>query len=98
MVLAFAGKRSGGRLDGHVWLVAAWLTIAPLFMIANYRVDMIGKHLFFTMLPVAAVGGVFLWQLARRQRWGLLLSGLLLITVGWQAMVFWYDRLVRASS
>lgn len=98
LALAFASKKSGVWRDARVWLVAAWIGITPVFMIANYRVDMIGKHLFFTMLPVAAIGGVLLWQLTRRQRWGLLLSGLVLITVGWQAMVFWFERLVRASS
>ena len=30
----------------------------------NYRVDMIGKHLFFTMLPVALAGGVALYGLS----------------------------------
>jgi chromate transport protein ChrA len=96
--LAFANNKNKVRRDTRVWLVTAWIAIIPVFMIANYRVDMIGKHLFFTMLPVAAVGGLFLWQLTRRQRWGMLLSGLVLITVGWQAIVFWFERLVRASS
>ncbi len=91
-------KRDDTPRDPRVWLLATWLGIAPVFMLANYRVDMIGKHLFFTMLPVAALGAVFLWQLSRRQRWGLVLSGFVLITVGWQAVVFWVERLVRASS
>ena len=81
-----------------VWLLIAWAAIAPVFFIANYRVDMIGKHLFFTMIPVAAAGGVALWQLGRRGRWGYAFVALLFGTVAWQALVFWIDRLARAST
>lgn len=79
-------------------LVVVWLAIAPLFIAANYRVDMIGKHLFFTMLPVAVVAGVTLWAMVRKGPWGVRLCALLIAAVGWQAIVFWIERLVRASS
>lgn len=79
-------------------LVLVWLAIAPLFIAANYKIDMIGKHLFFTMVPVAVVSGVALWMVLRRGQWGARLCALLLATVGWQAIVFWIERLVRASS
>ncbi|MEA2575710.1 MAG: hypothetical protein QOH93_3008 [Chloroflexia bacterium] len=79
-------------------LVLAWLAILPLFVAANYKVDMIGKHLFFTMLPVAVTGGVGLLALGARGTWGRRLAGLLLFTVAWQAIVFWVERLVRAST
>lgn len=81
-----------------VWLIVIWLAVGPIFFVANYRVDMIGKHLFFIMAPVAVLGGVALWQVARRGRWAMALMSLALATVGWQALVFWIDRLVRASS
>ncbi len=79
-------------------LVLVWLAIMPIFVAANYKIDMIGKHLFFTMLPVAVTGGVGLLALGGRGAWGRRLAGLLLCTVGWQALVFWVERLVRAST
>jgi hypothetical protein len=97
LALAFARRLTPGR-SRAVWLVAAWLAIAPLFLAANYRVDMIGKHLFFTMAPVAVAGGLAVWTLARRGRWGGALAALALGAVAWQGLIFWIDRLVRAST
>src|SRR5205823_5942975 len=99
-LLALAMRR-GARADASArafWLIVIWLGIAPVFVLANYRVDMIGKHLFFTMVPVAVAGGYALWQLARRRGWAGLLAALALATFAWQGVVFWIDRLVRASS
>jgi hypothetical protein len=83
---------------GALWLIVFWLGIGPLFVLANYRVDMIGKHLFFTMVPVAVAGGYALWQLSRRRGWAGVLAALALTAFAWQGVVFWIDRLVRASS
>jgi hypothetical protein len=79
-------------------LLALWLAILPLFMLVNYRMDMIGKHLFFTMLPVAVLGGAALAPLWARRRWGAVLTALVVGVVGWQGLLFWVDRLVRAST
>ncbi|HEX8231058.1 MAG TPA: hypothetical protein VF826_17355 [Chloroflexia bacterium] len=79
-------------------LVIAWLAILPIFVAANYKLDMIGKHLFFTMLPVAVAGGAGLAALGGHGTWGRRLAGLLLSAVAWQALVFWVERLVRAST
>jgi hypothetical protein len=84
-----------------IWLVAIWLGIIPLFLLVNYKVDMIGKHLFFTIVPVAAAGGVMLvmlGQLLRRGSWARALLALALLTVAWQGLAFWFERLVRAST
>lgn len=97
VALLVAGRFSTGQKRA-VALVLVWLAIAPLFVLVNYKVDMIGKHLFFTMAPLAVVVGIVLWQMLRRQVWGALLAALLLVVVGWEALVFWVDRLVRASS
>jgi hypothetical protein len=75
-----------------------WLAILPAFVVVNYRMDMIGKHLFFTMVPVAVLGGSALGMLWPRRRWGAALATLTLAAVGWQGLVFWVDRLVRAST
>ncbi|HET9494763.1 MAG TPA: hypothetical protein VFR15_11075 [Chloroflexia bacterium] len=79
-------------------LLTLWLAILPLFMAANYRMDMIGKHLFFTTLPVAVLGGAALALLWARGRWSGVLTALLVGVVGWQGLVFWVERLVRAST
>jgi hypothetical protein len=106
-ILAFIGlawlfmRRHHGRSEGArrvFWLLVAWASIAPAFILVNYRVDMIGKHLFFTMLPVAVVGGVALWEFGRRGRWATVLMVLAFGAIGLQALTFWVERLVRAST
>jgi hypothetical protein len=79
-------------------LVLTWLAVGPIFIAVNYKIDMIGKHLFFTMLPVAVAGGIGLAALGARGVWGRWLAALLLGTITWQALAFWVERLVRAST
>ncbi|HYP21469.1 MAG TPA: hypothetical protein VEY08_15460 [Chloroflexia bacterium] len=98
VLLLWARKRATGLQTHAAILLGAWLAIGPVFMAANYKVDMIGKHLFFTMLPVAVLGGLGLAALGGRGAWGRRLAGLTLGTVAWQALVFWVERLVRAST
>jgi hypothetical protein len=60
---------------------------------------MIGKHLFFTMVPFAVAGGAVLLGIARRGRgWGAALASLAFAAVAYQGVIFWIDRLLRASS
>ncbi len=79
-------------------LTAWWMLILPVFLVANYRFDMIGKHLYFTMVPLALGSGFFLDRLAQRgpiaRRW----AGLLLLALAASALLFWATRLVQASS
>jgi hypothetical protein len=98
ITLLFAARRVSSSRRRALLLVALWIGIAPLFFLVNYRVDMIGKHLFFTMLPVALAGGVALYRLSRQGRWGLALTSVALALVAWQGLVFWVERLVRTSS
>jgi hypothetical protein len=79
-------------------LVLTWLAVGPIFMVANYKIDMIGKHLFFTMLPVAVTGGIGLVALGTRGIWGRWLAALLLGTIALQALTFWVERLVLTST
>ena len=100
-VLGFALliRKGSSAMSSHALaLLLAWVAITPIFVFANYRVDMIGKHLFFTMVPIAVAGGVALYYLGMRGRWGMLLASLALMLVAWQGIVFWIERLVRASS
>lgn len=97
-LILLLARRGGSKERGHaLWLLVIWLAIAPIFLIVNYRVDMIGKHLFFVMLPVAVAGGVALWGLGRRGRWSMALMTLAFATVAWQGLVFWIERLTGAS-
>jgi hypothetical protein len=104
LALLFFRLRRGRRVGASegarrvFWLLVAWASIAPGFILVNYRVDMIGKHLFFTMLPVAVAGSVALWEFGRRGRWATALMMLAFGAVGWQALTFWVERLVRAST
>jgi len=80
------------------WLTAAWVSILGLFLVVNYRVDMIGKHLFYTVLPLAVGAGIFLWLLTRRDGAARLLAGLIMGALAWTALAFWAERLIQAST
>jgi hypothetical protein len=79
-------------------VTAFWTAILPIFIVANYRIDMIGKHLYYTMVPLSLGSGIFLWLLVRGGGWprraAWALAAVLLLT----ALLFWADRLVRAST
>lgn len=92
------GKRRLVHARRAVALLTLWVLIMPLFFFVNYKVDMIGKHLFFTMVPVAVAGGVALFAFARRGRWGTVFAGLAVALIAWQGLVFWIGRLVGQSS
>jgi hypothetical protein len=79
-------------------LMLLWAAIGPLFVLVNYKVDMIGKHLFFTMLPVALAGGLALFRLSGKGRWGSTLAGLAFASIGLQAIFFWIQRLLETST
>jgi hypothetical protein len=101
VLLLVVGRQKHSRTvvrNSALWLVLIWLGIGPLFLLANYKVDMIGKHLFFVMVPVAVTGGIAMWGLARHGRWGAMLAGLALGAVAWQGLIFWIGRLVGAST
>jgi hypothetical protein len=98
LLLLLVRKHATDMQARAVILLGAWLAIGPIFMAANYKIDMIGKHLFFTMLPVAVLGGVGLAALSGRGTWGRTLAALTLSAVAWQGLVFWVERLVRAST
>jgi len=95
-LLWWAGAK-GPRMALFSALMGAWLLILPVFMIANYKVDMIGKHIFYTVFPLSLGAGIFLWGLARRGgavRWFAYLSA---GALAWTALAFWVQRLVQAS-
>jgi len=92
------GKRRLAHARRAVALLTLWVLILPLFFLVNYKVDMIGKHLFFTMAPVAVASGVTLFAYARRGRWSTLFAGLAVALIAWQGLIFWIGRLVGQSS
>ncbi|HST05780.1 MAG TPA: hypothetical protein VLQ48_13725 [Chloroflexia bacterium] len=98
LALLFVRKHRSPGARRALALLVLWALILPVFFLVNYKVDMIGKHLFFTMVPIAVAGGVALFALARRGRWGAALAGLGMALVAWQGIIFWIARLVGQSS
>ncbi|MGI8588809.1 MAG: hypothetical protein ACR2M0_14145 [Chloroflexia bacterium] len=79
-------------------LTAAWFAILPIFVIANYKVDMIGKHLFYTMVPLSLGSGIFLHLISGRGRAGRRLAVVIAVALALAGVAFWLERLVMASS
>jgi hypothetical protein len=75
-------------------LLLGWLLILPLFYVANYWLDMIGKHLLYTMYPLALASGVALAHLDRMGRWGRWLVWLLLAGLAFAALDLWLGRIL----
>ena len=98
LALLFVASKRTPEQRRALLLLTLWLAIGPVFVLVNYKMDMIGKHLFFTMLPVALAGGILLFSLGRGGRWRAMLAALVFAVIGWQGLVFWVERLVRASS
>lgn len=79
------------------WLVmAAWLSVATLFMLAGYRISMVDKQIFY-MLPVMCV----CWALCadrlwRRGRWGALIVLVVLLYSLVTALDQWVLRIVTS--
>jgi hypothetical protein len=97
LALLWWAVRKGPRMALFSALMGAWMLILPVFMVANYKVDMIGKHIFYTVFPLSVGAGIFLWGLARRGgavRWFAYLSA---GALAWTALAFWAQRLVQAS-
>ncbi len=76
------------------WLLLGWLLIIPLFYVVNYWLDMIGKHLLYTMYPLALASGVTLARWWGGSRWGKWAVGLLLLALGATAMSLWLGRII----
>ncbi len=75
-------------------LLLGWLLILPLFYAANYWLDMIGKHLLYTMYPLALASGIALAYIDRLGRWGRWLVWLLLTALAFAAGSLWLERIV----
>jgi hypothetical protein len=91
---AASKDRKSGLLSS---LTGAWMVILPVFLAANYKVDMIGKHLFYTVVPLSLGAGIFLWQVMLRGRAARVLSWLIAGALAWAGLAFWVMRLVQAS-
>jgi hypothetical protein len=74
------------------------MVVLPLFMAVNYKVDMIGKHLFFTVVPLSLGCGIFFWNLVKRRGMARLFCLLAGGALAWTAIAFWVQRLVQASN
>jgi hypothetical protein len=100
-VLWWAKSRSKSMSPGLAALSAitgAWMVVLPVFMIINYKVDMIGKHLFFTVVPLSLGAGIFFWNLVKRGGAARLYCLLAASALAWTAIAFWVQRLVQASN
>ena len=76
-VLGLAGLARARSLRG--WpLLLAWAAVLPAFSVADLFFNLLLKHHYFTMVPVAVGGGLVLAALARRGAAGRVGAGVLL--------------------
>ena len=93
LLLWRSGTEAGRRL---AILLLAWLLIFVGGLIVNFRIDMIGKHIYYTLPAAAVAGGLLLAHLWRRPLGGFA-SRALVALVGlqlvWAALMFVAGRL-----
>jgi hypothetical protein len=95
--LLWWANRKSPRLSALSAVTGAWIVILPVFLVVNYKVDMIGKHLFFTVVPLSLGSGIFFGRLLQRGSRARLFCLLVASTLAWTALAFWVQRLVQAS-
>jgi hypothetical protein len=86
------------RSGKHLWLAGMWFGVFFLFGLAQWKVDMVDKQVWF-VVPLAAalagVGAVWLWQRFKTPAllYGtrLVIAGLVLWTT-YSALTLWFDR------
>ncbi len=86
------------RQGHHLWLAGMWFGVFLLFGLAQWKVDMVDKQVWFVVpmaVCLAAVGAVWAWQ---RFKTPVLLYGTRLAIAGmvlwttYSALTLWYDR------
>jgi hypothetical protein len=78
-------------------MLASWLAVGVLFLIAGSRISMVDKHLFY-ILPALALGaGALLGRLWRRGRAAPLAIGLLFAFTLFSALEMWLYRVVNVQ-
>ncbi|MCL5256401.1 MAG: hypothetical protein M1319_01215 [Chloroflexi bacterium] len=85
------------RLDRFWLLLIAWLTIPVVFAVVGMHVDMIGKHLFYAMVPLSIGLGILLDRLSSRGVAGRITGYMLFATLAWSAVSFWIFRILYAG-
>jgi hypothetical protein len=86
------------RRPVHLWLAGMWFFIFMFFGLAQWKVDMVDKQVWFVLPLVAAlagVGAVWTWQRFKTPAlyYGtrLIITGLILRTT-YSALTLWFDR------
>ena len=85
--------------QGHnLWLIGMWFGIFMLFGLAQWKVDMVDKQVWFVVplaVCLAAVGATWAWQRFKTPAlyYGtrLVITGLILWTT-YSALTLWFDR------
>jgi hypothetical protein len=75
-------------------LLLAWLAIFVGGLAVNLRIDMIGKHIYYTLPAACAASGLFLWHLyGTGGRAARALSLLVVVSLVWASLAFFAGRL-----
>jgi hypothetical protein len=80
-----------------MWAVlAAWYTVALLFMVAGYRVSMVDKQIFYIVPALCLCWAVYADRYWRRGRWGkVLIVAVYAFTLA-TAIDLWVIRIIRS--
>lgn len=78
-------------------LLACWMVILPLFVIVDSYVELLLKPLFYTMAPIAILGGIgFVWLWRRGQVWRIV-AVLACVAITAQAWLLWFERIANTG-
>jgi hypothetical protein len=79
------------------WIVlATWMSVAVLFMLAGYRISMVDKQIFYMLPAMAVCWAVYADRIWQRGRWGqIVIASILILTLA-TALDQWVLRIVTS--
>jgi hypothetical protein len=85
------------RKNPMIWaMLAAWFSIAVLFLLAGYRISMVDKQLFYAFPAICLCWAIYAERYWRRGRWAKLFVALIYVFTLFSALDLWVIRIIRS--
>jgi hypothetical protein len=85
------------RKNPMIWaMLAAWFSIAVLFLLAGYRISMVDKQLFYAFPAICLCWAIYAERYWRRGRWARVFVALIYVFTLFSALDLWVIRIIRS--
>jgi len=85
------------RKKPMIWaMLAAWFSIAVLFLLAGYRISMVDKQLFYAFPAICLCWAIYAERYWRRGLWAKIFVGVIYVFTLFSALDLWVIRIIRS--